>query len=927
MRQFKKKTIALVLASVVTVVGAYGAEYFRNSLMGLKFESSPNGAVNMTLFTKRDGLNNFTTVKKDANTYVIMLPETNSQMPAQPDLGSSVASVDVKTMPYTNSSKGYTKVTVKTYPNTVLQAKSSLFIPSAQPSPPTPTANNLEPIREPMPPRDYRAETYAPDRTRLNTQPTTPRDGVVDIKDSMKQFEPSSQTPAQTTQNASANTQVQPVQPRDEEDEQVAPSDDSMDEPITGNEGGSSNLVLFLLALSLVIVIIVFVLVRAKNQMLAVLGEQTDFDVDDEDDAKKKKKKEEEEKKKKAKARANSIRNTVKKLDKTYSASIKPINTSEYTPAESQVTDKKVAPAEESTVVDLDELFQEAKKANTGVENQVAENNDSQADEEENSALEDFLNAYTLDEDGEAPQEEQGFDEELYNKYINDGNLKFSDGDVDKINKLLSSEIKDDTLNNLEEFAPQVESKDEKPSKQEILQNFVTTYSIDQNITFTKEDIDALQKLISVELDNDFITDLRTDSEFVKNKEAEIVKGSEKPHKTSELLTLNVKDMLPDLSEALKNQGGRKIESEVKPEVVYYSEGYDVSVLSLKDKLPDLSLELNNKDAYKSRPSDSIELAESGYDVAKMSVAGEIPDLDDVRKHPEKYETKEPEPVVVDADALLKNISNVTFKPFYDGNEEFEIINDFDEEKAPSVSDVQEEFSKIGDLEIVNDDENIEQAPTEEYDDFEALYDNNFVDLDKTQKFDEVQEEKQNDKELDAELDKLLEEDVVLPKLEKKISTKPVQKRNAEADLLLEYIQGKQQEREAKAAQQEIKETQKIEEPVEQEIAPQEEEPKIEDKTSCIIDDVVYTIVNHAPFDDTKGCYLAKNSDGYSVLGYVEDRVFKIKHYDNLKSEKLQARVSEKLKDGGIRYLVRLGVHKFVLNVVDDKMEFVMDLC
>ena len=41
--------------------------------------------------------------------------------------------------------------------------------------------------------------------------------------------------------------------------------------------------------------------------------------------------------------------------------------------------------------------------------------------------------------------------------------------------------------------------------------------------------------------------------------------------------------MLPDLSEALKKQGGRKIESEAKPQVVYYSEGYDVSTLSLKD--------------------------------------------------------------------------------------------------------------------------------------------------------------------------------------------------------------------------------------------------------------------------------------------------------------------------------------------------------
>ena len=43
--------------------------------------------------------------------------------------------------------------------------------------------------------------------------------------------------------------------------------------------------------------------------------------------------------------------------------------------------------------------------------------------------------------------------------------------------------------------------------------------------------------------------------------------------------------------------GWRKIESEYKPEVVYYSEGYDVSTISLKDQLPDLSVEINNKDS------------------------------------------------------------------------------------------------------------------------------------------------------------------------------------------------------------------------------------------------------------------------------------------------------------------------------------------
>ena len=52
MNRFKKRTIALVLASVVTVVGAFGADNYKNSLMGLKFESSGAGNVNMVVQTK-----------------------------------------------------------------------------------------------------------------------------------------------------------------------------------------------------------------------------------------------------------------------------------------------------------------------------------------------------------------------------------------------------------------------------------------------------------------------------------------------------------------------------------------------------------------------------------------------------------------------------------------------------------------------------------------------------------------------------------------------------------------------------------------------------------------------------------------------------------------------------------------------------------
>ena len=39
MKQYKKRTVALVLASVITVVGSFGAENYKNSLMSLKFQN------------------------------------------------------------------------------------------------------------------------------------------------------------------------------------------------------------------------------------------------------------------------------------------------------------------------------------------------------------------------------------------------------------------------------------------------------------------------------------------------------------------------------------------------------------------------------------------------------------------------------------------------------------------------------------------------------------------------------------------------------------------------------------------------------------------------------------------------------------------------------------------------------------------------
>ena len=881
MKQFKKRTIALVLASVITVVGAFGAENYKNSLMSLKFESGSNGAVNMTLLTKRNYEQTISPVKKDATTYVIMLPETNSKMPSNPELAGDVESVNVRTMPYTTSSKGYTKITIKTAPNAMLTAQKALYIPdkSAETEAETNTAPQPQPSVEPASPinrdrTDAVDDNYGLERARTNENSIHSSNGVsqtapVDIKKSVKQFEPNKESDSQESINNLTNSSLSAE---------------------TSDSTHSNDILLLVLAVMLVVALCVYFYIRAREKMAALVGEQPDFS-DDESDKKKKLEKKQASKRK-------QIKSAIRKLDKMYSKPTKmPVNDIMVEPTIPivQKTVNEVEPQVDN-IVDLDKLFQE-KTNPSEVKVDTLETSD-----EENSALEDFLSGFSFDEPNFLENEEEqkaAFDEELYEKFINDKNLKFSKSDVEKIEKLLNSEISDETMKNIESFAV-TNPIEKKPSKREMLESFVTTYTVNQNVSFSKDDVDVLNKLMNVELDNDFITDLRTNPNRISEMRQEIEKQSSKPHKSSELLTLNVKDMLPDLSEALKQQGGRKVESNAQPQVVYYSEGYDVSTLSLKDKLPDLSVEINNDAAYESRPSDEVTLAESGYEVAKMSISDDLPDLEDALNNPEKYEEKDVS-VKVDEEALLKNISNISFKPFYDGSEEFEILNDFDDSTAPTVSDMQEEFSQLdNNFEIVKEEEIVNVDDNNVIDDFESLYDNKFVDFDKKNE-DGV-----------PELSSIVEDN---DKKQSKI------KPSEDAEKLLKLIEEKQAEKQQK---QEILKQQQEKVKVESE---DKDLPKEEDIKTFIVDNEIFEIVSKSNFTDKLGCYLVKNSNGYAIMGFVGEKVFKIKSYERLKTEKLQTRASEKLNDGTIRYIVRIGVHKFILNVKDDNMEYVMDLC
>lgn len=844
MKQYKKRTVALVLASVITVVGAFGAENYKNSLMSLKFDEGSDKSVKMTLLTKQRYDNNINIVKKDAVTYVVTLPETDSQVSSDYELGDNVESVDIKTLPYTKSKIGGTKITVKLTENLPLFTKTALYLPAdSQGQIETTLVTEPEPpVENPKPaPQPVRREPV----NTIHSGSGVDQTSAVDINKSVKQFQPS-----------------KPAAPAVEKPVEINQEEEKTDR--------TKEVMNWLLGIALVIVASVYLFLKAKDKIADITGEQTKLDLSDEPKTEKKKKPE-------------KINTAIKNLDRKYSNPVKMPVTPPPQAASAVKDEPEMEPEVETTVVDLDELLQEKNK----VVEQAAEPED---EEEENTALEEFLSAYNFDDEAsEEEDEKESFNEELYDKCINDKNLEFSKDDVERIETLINSEISDDAMRNASEFLESSE-KDKKPSPLELLEKFVTVYAVQQNVSFTKDDVDALNKLINVEIDNSFITDLRTDPDRMREMQDEIAKQKSKPHKTSELLTLNVKDMLPDLSEALKKQGGRRIESEVKPQVVYFSEGYDVSTLKLNDALPDLSKEIDNDEAYKARPSDEIELVDTSYEVQKMSISGELPDLTDVLKNPEKYETPEPEPEEVDEEALLKNITNVTFKPFDDGKREFEVLNDFDDSNAPSVSDMQEEFNQLGDnFEIINQEEEIPLAEENDNDDFEALYDNNnYVDLDK-------------------DLDAISEDDAVLEE-------------PSDAAKLLEMIKDMEEKKKSKEAapKPEVKPAEK------QEI---KKEKPINAPEFCILDGERFSILNVSYFTDKMGCYLAKNEQGYCIIGFVGDRVFKIKHYEKLNVEKLQSRVSEKLDDGTLRYIVRIGIHKFIMNVKKDDMEFVMDLC
>ena len=728
MREFKNRTIALILASAVTVAGSFAAEKYSNTLMGVNFETSTNGNVSIIVETKNAYTGNLTPVKKDSNTYVLMLPNINSSA-STPDLknvANNIESVNIRTMPYTQNNNGYTRITVKTFSPINLLGKNKVFIPD--PNKQTHLIENQS------------------TSSKANTDDSSIENQYIDEFSTLS-TSTSSVKPAQHSNiiEETTNSYSEETENNYEENEALYSDDFELEE---GNTNKTFESFILFLGIILIITCCAFFYVKAKNRLTEIAGERLDIDVDDNNENKENKNK-----------KIKKIKETVKTLDKTYSKSA--ISSYyNYQPVNSNM----IKPVATTDIVDMDELFeQERIKTKNSVE---------EKEEEENIALEEFLSGFSFLEEIVAAEEEPQFDEETYNKIFKN-NINFSVDDIKCIKNLLSTEINEATFKNIEKYLVSNPIKKEI-SKESQLETFVLEYAITQNIYFKEEDMIILRDLLNVEFDKNFIRDLRTSPERTLQMQKEMEAFEKELKKPSKSVTLKVKDLLPDLSEEFKKLGSKRVESNYKPEAVYYQAGYDVSVLSISDELPDLSKAYDANDTKETNSNLILNLLDDNYEVAKLKVPN-LPNLEEA-------------------------VSNKN-----------------------SQNNIKKDLMK-----------KIAETKTEK--DFQQ--------------------------------------------------TKPTQNTTLK--------------------QQKIKYHQEIKKSVQ--------------------GNESFNIITSVDLINNMGCHLAKNDNGYALLKYKGDTVSKIKDLVSIKSEKLQARLSEKLTDGTLRYIIKIDSTKLIVDIKDDDINYVMDL-
>ena len=739
MKQFKISLIISLLFSAIAFTGVFAAENFKNSIMAIEFEPASDDAVNMVISTKIPYSGVINPIKKDANTYVIMLPDTQS-LTLSPDYSKvgSISSVNVRTMAGTQTSSGYTKITVTTAAPINLAGMSKIYTPKEKSSE---TSNNGNERNANV------SERINYERYRETLQETNP----------LPEKRVTERNERKNTVEKISDNNTSDIS--EEKEGEYTETDTSVTEQNYTEPGGtkqSNEIFLVVMGIILIITCSIFFYVKAKNKLTQIAGENLEIDTNEEKDEKPKP------------GKKSGIRKTIKTLDKKYANPSKMPVISEYTQPAPQMSAEKST--DDMNIVDLDELFNEQLK-----------NSDN------NDALDDFLSEFSFEE--EIPEEKtEAFDEETFQEILKNDKIRFSKSDMERIKNLLKLEINDETLRDIKKYAVSNPIK----SKSKKLEEMVANLSISNNISFDKDDILALNKLMNVEIDNDFVSDLRTDSKRTAEMEKEILESRFERKKPSEIITLSVSEFLPD--------------------------------------------------------------------------------LEDVMKHPEKYEDPEPEKVVVNAEDLLKSIENVTFKPFDDGTRDFEILNDFDDEP---VAELYSEDFKVADI---SEPEEIKPA------------------------------------EIKAEEPKPLTPAKPEPK---PAAIKPEPKPEPRPAAI---------KSKPEPAHQKVKPMATTSAKPASGINKTGTPLRTKTNIKCLLDGKTYDVVSSVALGNNIGCHLAKDDEGYVVLQYYENKLSIIKQYKSLKSETIQARLSEKNPDGSMRYIIRIGMAKFIADVQGNCINYVMDL-
>lgn len=84
-------------------------------------------------------------------------------------------------------------------------------------------------------------------------------------------------------------------------------------------------------------------------------------------------------------------------------------------------------------------------------------------------------------------------------------------------------------------------------------------------------------------------------------------------------------------------------------------------------------------------------------------------------------------------------------------------------------------------------------------------------------------------------------------------------------------------------------------------------------------------LLNTAPLTKNKGLCLVEYDKKYSLIGYINTKIFFLNKFDSIKSNEIRPRLTEK-NEGKDRYLIRLGSYKSLIEVSDDEMNLLINL-